>query len=44
MRLSKKSITTVFVLLLVAAILLVLYFKSHFLPWAKVNDFSVGGI
>lgn len=44
MRLSKKSITPVFVLLLVAAILLVLYFKSHFLPWAKVNDFAVGGM
>ncbi|MGM0215657.1 L,D-transpeptidase [Enterococcus sp. AZ109] len=44
MRLSRKIVTTVFILVLVSTLSLVLYFKSHFLPWAKVNDFSVGGM
>ncbi|MGG5316728.1 L,D-transpeptidase [Enterococcus sp. AZ072] len=44
MYLSKNFIKKFLLLLLLSLLFLFIYFRSHFLPWAKVNTTSVGGL
>lgn len=41
---SKKLFKNISILILLGLIFLFFYFKSHFLPWATVNNVAVGGL
>lgn len=44
MHLSRRFVKNFFILMLLSFTFLFIYFRSHFLPWAKVTTISVGGL